>query len=111
MLSLLLQPLLKVEVELKYILSYILSYMPIGVLTYPQLRRELRRCVELGEPWPFVLAVIPPSTTRRKSSTSLVPFTLRGILGWSNFAAPSRLLIDHAAFDWPVPGSVDTHSS
>jgi len=69
-LSLLLQPLLKVEVELKYILSYILSYMPIGVLTYPQLRRELRRCVELGEPWPFVLAVIPASSNRRKLSAN-----------------------------------------
>jgi hypothetical protein len=59
---LLLQSLLKLEVEL----NYILSYMPIGVLTYPQLRRELKRCVELGEPWPFVLAVIPSSSNRRK---------------------------------------------
>ncbi|HVW73112.1 MAG TPA: hypothetical protein VHC39_05710 [Rhizomicrobium sp.] len=56
------QSLLKVEVELKYFLRY----MPVGVLTYPQLRRELRRCVELGEPWPFVLAVIPSSSTRPK---------------------------------------------
>ena len=54
--------LLKVEVAL----NYILSYMPIGVLTYSQLRREMRRCVELGEPWPFVLAVIPSSSGRRK---------------------------------------------
>jgi hypothetical protein len=52
----------KVEVELKYFLSY----MPIGVLTYPQLRRGLRRSVELGEPWPFVLAVIPTPNKRRK---------------------------------------------
>ena len=35
--------------------------MPLGVFTYPQLRRELKRCAELGEPWPFVLAVIPSS--------------------------------------------------
>jgi len=59
---LLLQSLLKVEAELKYILSY----MPIGVFTYPQLRREMKRCAELGEPWPFVLAVIPSSNNRPK---------------------------------------------
>ena len=58
----LLQSLLKVEAELKYFLSY----MPVGVLTYPQLRRGMRRSVELGEPWPFVLAVIPSSNKRRK---------------------------------------------
>jgi len=52
----------EVEAELKYILSY----MPIGVFTYPQLRREMKRCAELGEPWPFVLAVIPSSNNRRK---------------------------------------------
>ena len=56
------QSLSKVEVELKYFLSY----MPVGVLTYPQLRRGMRRSVELGEPWPFVLAVIPSSNKRRK---------------------------------------------
>jgi hypothetical protein len=39
--------------------------MPFGVLTYPQLRRELKRCRELGKPWPFVLAVIPSSSNRR----------------------------------------------
>jgi hypothetical protein len=39
--------------------------MPFGVLTYPQLRRELKRCRELGKPWPFVLAVIPSSGSRR----------------------------------------------
>jgi len=39
--------------------------MPFGVLTYPQLRRELKQCRELGKPWPFVLAVIPSSSNRR----------------------------------------------
>jgi len=92
-----------VEVELNSFLRYI----PIGVFTYAQLRREIRRSAELGTPWPFVLAVIPPSTTRRKSSTFLVPFTLRGILGWSNFAAHSRLLVDHAAFDIAGPTGTD----
>jgi hypothetical protein len=52
-----------VEVELKQVLRY----MPFGVLTYPQLRREMRRCVETGAPWPFVLAVIPSSRKRRWS--------------------------------------------
>ena len=86
------------EAELKSFLSY----MPFGVFTHPQLRRELKRCAELGEPWPFVLAVIPRSSNRRRSSTSLAPFTLRGILGWSSFAAPSRLLEDHHTFDVTV---------
>ena len=54
----------EVEVELKYVLRY----LPFGVLTYPQLRRELKRCIELGEPWPFVLAVVPSSGSRAKLS-------------------------------------------
>ena len=49
------------EVELKHVLRY----MPFGVLTYPQLRREMKRCVETGAPWPFVLAVVPSSKQRR----------------------------------------------
>src|SRR5690349_11445677 len=60
----LLQWLLNVEVELKYVLSY----LPFGVFTRPQLKRELKRCVELGEPWPFVLAVIPSSGRQSKLS-------------------------------------------
>jgi hypothetical protein len=52
----------EVEVELKHVLRY----MPFGVLTYPQLRREMKRCVETGAPWPFVLAVIPSSSKRRR---------------------------------------------
>jgi len=58
-----------VEVALKRVLSY----MPFGVLTYPQLRQELKRCRELGQPWPFVLAVIPSSRTQRKLSVSVAP--------------------------------------
>lgn len=77
------------EVEAE--LNSFLRYMPFGVFTYAQLRREIRRCAELGTPWPFVLAVIPPSATRRKSSTFRVPFTSKGILSWCGFAAPSRL--------------------
>jgi len=65
----LLQSLLKVEVALRSVLSY----MPFGVLTYPQLRQELKRCRELGKPWPFVLAVIPSGQV--KVSASLVPMT------------------------------------
>lgn len=61
----------QVEVELKSFLSY----MPVGVFTQPQLKRELKRCAELGKPWPLVLAVIPHSSDRRKSSASLASFT------------------------------------
>jgi len=50
-----------VEVDLKHVLRY----MPFGVLTYPQLRREMKRCAETGAPWPFVLAVIPSSRKQR----------------------------------------------
>ena len=68
---LLLYSLLTVEVALKSVLSY----MPFGVLTYPQLRRELKRCRELGKPWPFVLAVIPTPTEKRGLSTYVAPVT------------------------------------
>jgi len=64
-----------VEVALKSFLVY----MPFGVMTYPQLRRELKRCRELGKPWPFVLAVVPSSSRRRQlpmaRPISLTPVT------------------------------------
>lgn len=80
----LLQRLVKVEAELKYVLSY----LPFGVLTYPQLRRELKRCIELGEPWPFVLVVIPSSGSRSKlpapakASIKSTRTAERGLLRW-----------------------------
>ena len=80
----LLQRLLRVEAELKYVLSY----LPFGVLTYPQLRRELKRCSELGEPWPFVLAVVPSSSSRAKfsapakASIKSTAIAERGLLRW-----------------------------
>jgi len=78
----LLQSLLTVEAELKYILRY----MPFGVFTHPQLRREMKRCAELGEPWPFVLAVIPSSGSQSRSfaSTSIrsTGIAEKGMLRW-----------------------------
>ena len=62
---------MKVEVELKSILSL----MPFGVFTYSQLRQELRRCVEAGEPWPFVLAVVPTSSRKARSPAPLAAMT------------------------------------
>ena len=72
----------KVEVELKSVLKY----MPFGVYTRPQLRRELKRCVELGKPWPLVLAVIPPSNNRSRPFVSQVPSTSNGTLSWFSLA-------------------------
>jgi hypothetical protein len=46
-----------------------------GVLTYPQLRRELKQCRELGKPFPFVLAVIPSSGNQAELPVTLVPMT------------------------------------
>jgi hypothetical protein len=78
----------EVEVELKSVLSY----MPIGVYTRTELKRELKRCVDLGKPWPCVLAVIPEPATKRKSFAARIPFTLKGVFAWPNFAAPVRLV-------------------
>lgn len=64
--------LLNVEVALKSVLRY----MPFGVMTYPQLRQELRRCRELGKPWPFVLAVIPTPSKKRESAVYVRPIVI-----------------------------------
>ncbi len=68
-------------------LKHLLHYMPIGVFTRPQLRRELRLCAELGKPYPFVLAVIPSARHRRTMAS--VKFSIRstaraetGMLRW-----------------------------
>jgi hypothetical protein len=84
----------EVEVALK---SFFI-YMPFGVFTRPELKRELRRCAELGKPWPLVLAVIP-SSARRKSSAFRVSFTLKGVAGWPSLAAPGRLLESNVNLD------------
>jgi hypothetical protein len=76
------------EVELKSVLSY----MPIGVYTRTELKRELKRCVDLGKPWPFVLAVVPRPASKRKPFAPRIPFTLRDAFAWSNFVAPARLV-------------------
>jgi hypothetical protein len=76
-----------VEVELKPFLRW----MPFGVFTYPQLRQEMRRCVDLGTPFPFVLAVIPCSAHRRtplRAPSSAKTFSSR----------PGRLLDGFAFF-------------
>jgi len=62
-----------VEVALKHVLRY----MPFGVLTYSQLRREMKRCVETGAPWPFVLAVIPSSSKRHRPFASQRKLSVR----------------------------------
>jgi hypothetical protein len=85
----------KVEVELKSLLSFML----IGVYTRSELKQELKRCVELGKPWPFVLAVIPHSATRRKSFAPRILFTLKGVFAWQNFAAPGRLVESPVTLD------------
>ena len=90
--------LLKVEVELKSILRL----MPFGVFTYPQLRRELRRCVELGEPWPFVLAVIPTPSRKAKSPAPQAAMTSAiTALSWPA-SEPAIHLFDGASrAGWP----------
>ena len=70
-------PLYIVEVELRQVLSY----MGIGVFTRQQLRRELRRCAEMGKPWPLVLAVIPDTKSRREAPAPLARFTAKAIAG------------------------------
>ena len=81
-----------VEVELKPLLRC----MPFGVFTYPQLRREMRRCVDLGTPFPFVLAVIP--ATRRKPSPLRLASGATRISSRRGFAVPGRLLDGFAFF-------------
>jgi len=76
------------EVELKSVLSLML----IGVYTRTELKRELKRCVDLGKPWPFVLAVIPHSATKRKSFAPRISFTVKGVFAWPSFATPGRLV-------------------
>ena len=65
------------EVELRQVLTY----MGIGVYTRPQLRRELRKCAEMGKPFPLVLAVIPETRSRRESPAPLAHFTSGAIAG------------------------------
>ena len=76
------------EVELKLVQSY----MFVGLYTRTELKRELKRCVDLGKPWPFVLAVIPHSATRQKSFAPRIPFTLKSVFAWPSLAAPGRLV-------------------
>jgi hypothetical protein len=52
-------------------LKHLLHYMPIGVFTRPQLKRELKRCAELGKPWPFVLAIVPSPGHRSRLAASV----------------------------------------
>jgi hypothetical protein len=85
----------EVEVELKFVQSY----MSIGVYTRTELKRELKRCVDLGKPWPFVLAVIPHSATKQKSFAPRIPFNLKGVFTWPSLAAPGRLVESHVTLD------------
>jgi hypothetical protein len=85
------------EVEVK--LKFVQSYMFIGVYTRTELKRELKRCVDLGKPWPFVLAVIPHSATKQKSFAPRIPFTLKGVFAWPSLAAPGRLVESPGTFD------------
>jgi len=78
----------EVEVEL----TRFRGFIAFGVYTRPQLKRELKRCIEFGRPWPLVLAVVPPSATRRKSAASRLRFTLKTVFAWPNFAVPGRLV-------------------
>lgn len=85
----------EVEAELKLIQSY----MFIGVYTRTELKRELKRCVDLGKPWPFVLAVIPHSATKQKSCAPRIPFTLKGVFAWPSLAVPGRLVESPVTLD------------
>ena len=85
--------------EVEVALKSLFVYMPFGVYTRRELKREMRRCAELGTPWPFVLAVIPSSARTRKASAFRVSFTLKGVMGWPSFAAPSRVLESNVNLD------------
>jgi hypothetical protein len=85
--------------EMEVALKSFLSFTLIGVYTRTELKRELKRCVDLGEPWPFVLAVIQPSATRRKLFAPRIPFTLKGVFAWPSFAAPGRLVESSITLD------------
>jgi hypothetical protein len=76
------------EIELKSVLRY----LPIGVYTHGQLRRELKRCADLGKPWPFVLAVIPHSANKQRSLAPRIHLLLKSAFAWRRFAAPIRLV-------------------
>ena len=78
--------------EVEVALKSLFVYMPFGVYTRRELKREMRRCAELGTPWPFVLAVIPSSARTRRASAFRVSFTLKRVTGWASFAAPGRLV-------------------